>query len=188
MKSRFGKPAPSDQLSMLAEILESGEPVPSDLAVNCATLIRKALQDGGKLPLKTGPGQPTNKVIRFERAFAVAMLMIDARLKPHAAIQQVADSHSKDFDTIRKDYAEWCELVIDQAHRKIYVRDTILPAIDEVKILLATFECGNGCKLSDADIDKLFSWLPASEVPELVKKIKNSSLHRDMRLLDKLLD
>ena len=187
MKPGFSKLTPAQKLSVLAEILESGELVPIDLAVDCARLIRKAIKTGGKLPLKTASGHPANRTIRFERAFAVAMLIIDAGLKRNTAVQQVADSCGKKFSTVRKDYSKWHALVNQQAHRKIHLRDTILPAIDELKKLLRTFAGGNGSTLSDADIDELFSWLPASEVAELVKKIKNRPLHRDLKLLSEFL-
>lgn len=186
MKSRFSKPAARDQLSVLAEILQSGEPVPADLAIDCARLIR-IFQDGGKLPLNKDPGRPTNSVMRYERAFDVAMLIIDRDLDRNVAVQQIADSCGRKFSTVRRDYSKWRALVTQQAERKIYVRDTILPAIDELKKLLRTFACGNAANVSNADIDELFSWLPAGEVPELLKKIKNRPLHPDMKLLSEFL-
>ena len=75
MNPRLKKLTPSQQLSTLVDMLETDELelVPTDLAAECTSLIREALQNSGKLRLEKGSGQPKNKNVRFERAFAVAM-------------------------------------------------------------------------------------------------------------------
>lgn len=107
MKPEFVNASPSLQLSTLADILESDTAVPTDLAAECASLIREALQNGGKLRLKKGAGAPKSEHEQFDRAFAVSMLMIVNGVKRKAAIQQVAKDHNRKFFTIEKDYKKW---------------------------------------------------------------------------------
>jgi len=188
MNPRLKKLTPSQQLSTLADMLETDELelVPTDLAAECASLIREALQNGGKLRLEKGSGQPKNEIVRFERAFAVAMRMLDG-LERKAAIQEVADDCDLKFFTIEKDYSTWGKIARPQALRKKYIQNEILPGIDELKKLLATFEHDDRSKLSDAEIDELFEILPASEVPILVRKIQDGHFRRDIKFLNEIL-
>ena len=188
MNPRLKKLTPSQQLSTLADMLETDELelVPTDLAAECASLIREALQNGGKLRLEKGPGATNNENMRFERAFAVAMIMIDHGLKRKAAIQQVAKDCQLSFYTIEKDYSTWGKHVRPQARRKIYMRDELLPRIDDLRKLLGTFEHDDRSKLSEAEIDELFNILPADEVPIIAQKIEGC-LRRDIKVLNEIL-
>lgn len=187
MKPKFVNASPSQQLSTLADILESGTAVPTDLAAECASLIREALQNAGKLRLKKGAGAPKSEHEQFDRAFTVAMLIIVNGVKRKSAIQQVAKDHKRKFFTIEKDYKKWGKYARPQALQKKWIQDEIMPGIDKLKKLLATFEHDDRSKFSDAEIDELFEILPASEVPILVRKIEDGPLHRDMNLLKEVL-
>ncbi len=187
MKPKFVNASPSQQLSTLADILESGTAVPTDLAAECASLIREALQNGGKLRLKKGAGAPKSEHEQFDRAFTVAMLIIVNGVKRKSAIQQVAKDHKRKFFTIEKNYKKWGKYARPQALHKEWIQDEIMPGIDKLKKLLATFEHDDRSKFSDAEIDELFEILPASEVPILVRKIEDGPLRRDMNLLKEVL-
>ncbi len=188
MNPRLKKLTPSQQLSTLADMLETDELelVPTDLAAACASLIREALQNGGKLRLKKGAGAPKSEHEQFDRAFTVTMLMIVNGVKRKAAIQQVAKDCQLSFYTIEKDYSTWGKHVRPQARHKIYMRDELLPRIDDLRKLLGTFEHDDRSKLSEAEIDELFNILPADEVPIIAQKIEGC-LRRDIKVLNEIL-
>ncbi len=186
MKPKFVNASPSQQLSTLADILESDTAVPTDLAVECASLIREALQNGGKLRLNKGPGAPKSEHKQFDRAFTVALMIVNG-VKRRAAIEQVAADSELKFATIEKDYKKWRKYARPQALRKKWIQDNLLPRIDDLKKLLATFEHDDRSRLSEADIDALFDILPADEVHNVAQKIEEGSFRRDMKLLNEIL-
>ena len=91
------------QLEVLANLLESEEEIPHDLALSCASAIRAALSNKGKFPLRPR-GRPAKTKEAFIRASDVASLISEKGMTRDGAIEEVSRKYHLDVETISKNY------------------------------------------------------------------------------------
>ena len=175
----------SGLLLELADLLEQGKPIPSELAKPCSELIRDAVLRGGKLDLGKQAGRPTAHEERVERALAVGHLMGTERISEAKAKTKLAEKHGVSRKTIDQACKRWPKIV--EIGRRIVVQ---MPKwhqqSDEFRTLLHTFLNDDGTKFTEEDVAEIFDILPSPLLSRVSTRITNS-LRRDRKVLNEIL-
>lgn len=172
-------------LETLCQKLESGGPIPAQLANSAAATIRKAVSTNEPLlpPVRKKVGRPPANAEKFDRAYKVAELRITNNLSVNEAIIEVANGTGKKFSTIEKDYKKLGKYV-----RPIFASKSKWPEwkrlSEELKQLLLTFRDEHGHSPTIDEVERLVDSLPAQELRQYVEKIKGGSFRRDLAFFE----
>ena len=170
----------SSRLLQLADLLEQGKPILSELAKPCSELIRDAVLRGGKLDLGKQAGRPTAHEERVERALAVGHLMGTEGISEAKAKTKLAERLEIGPRSIANACKKYPFLV--DVNRRI-AKSGMVGKLDNLVILLRSFrDQKNGRPYSQDEIEEMRRLVPFEVIGIISEKIEKS-VHRDRKLL-----